>query len=69
MLIFAYYFNSIKFQMILLDQNDFDNFLENLAQIVIERALTQGQELDLDTAKDLVFQFIHQGCKKNEVNI
>lgn len=52
--------------MILLDQNDFDNFLENLAQIVIERALTQGQELDLDTAKDLVFQFIHQICGTKE---
>lgn len=50
--------------MILLDQNDYDKFLEDLAILVVSRAKEQGQELALDTAKDLVFQFIHQGCNK-----
>ncbi len=55
--------------MILLDQNDYNNFLEDLALLVIERAKTQGQDLELEQAKDLVFQFIHQSCTKakNEV--
>jgi len=53
-------------KMILLDQNDYNKFLEDLAMLVIERAKTQGQELELDQAKDLVFQFIHQSYQKHE---
>lgn len=50
--------------MILLDQNDYDKFLEYLAKLVVERAKSQQQDLSLETAKDLVLQFVHQCCKK-----
>lgn len=56
--------NSISEALILLDQNDYNKLIEDLAKLVLKRASSHDQNLTLETAKDLVLQFIHQACNK-----